>query len=329
MQKIILLALSLISSSSYALSFSHLDWEIACDNTHTCRMAGYQADTAAPVSILLTYPAGAQAKLTSKVQLLDAPPQANLTINAQSYGVLRFHNNQADLTPKQMQQLLATARKNTHIELRYGKTTWRVSDRGLTAVLLKADDYQKRVGTSSALITKGNKGSGQVRPAVALPSYRIQNYTRAKAQHYALNSKQAKALAPRLKQATNSEDCPLLWQTQQQTDGQLSIYPINAKQVLVERPCWQAAYNMGAGMWLMDKNLSTVQQLVTTSGTSFSAGQIFSAQKGRGIGDCLSIEEWAFTGQRFTPSYRALDLQCKGFQGGAWKLPTLISQVSH
>lgn len=329
MQKMIVLALSLISSSGYALSFSHLDWEMACDNTHTCRMAGYQADTTAPVSILLSYPAGTEAQLTGRVQLLDAPPQAYLTLNAQPYGVLQFHNNQADLTAKQLQQLLVMARKNTRIELRHATTTWRVSDRGLTAVLLKADEYQKRVGTSSALLAKGIKSSRQVRRALALPSSRIHNYRRAKAQHYALNSKQAKALAPRLKQATNSEDCPLLWQTQQQTDNQLSIYPINAKQVLVERPCWQAAYNFGAGMWVMDKNLSTVQQLVTTSGTSFSAGQIFSYQKGRGLGDCLSIDEWAFTGQRFKPSYHAVSLQCKGFQGGAWKLPTLITQVSH
>ncbi|RYE66259.1 MAG: DUF1176 domain-containing protein, partial [Oxalobacteraceae bacterium] len=39
--------------------FEHKDWEIACDNTRTCRAAGYQTEDVVPnASILLTRHAG-------------------------------------------------------------------------------------------------------------------------------------------------------------------------------------------------------------------------------------------------------------------------------
>lgn len=43
-------------------SFSHKDWQVVCDNTHTCRMAGYTEQTLDnnyfPISILLERKAG-------------------------------------------------------------------------------------------------------------------------------------------------------------------------------------------------------------------------------------------------------------------------------
>lgn len=50
---------------------NYQDWDIACDNTGTCRLAGYQADeTETPVSILFTRKAGANAAVAGEVSLL-------------------------------------------------------------------------------------------------------------------------------------------------------------------------------------------------------------------------------------------------------------------
>ena len=49
------------------LSFEHGDWEVACDNTRTCRAAGYQSDDSdesLPVSVLLTRAGGAGTAVT-------------------------------------------------------------------------------------------------------------------------------------------------------------------------------------------------------------------------------------------------------------------------
>src|SRR5689334_9030422 len=82
------------------LSFSHLDWELACDNTRTCRAAGYQGDDEElPVSVLLTRQAGPGQSVTGQVQidfgqdearLNKAPATLNLAmrVNGQSHGTV-------------------------------------------------------------------------------------------------------------------------------------------------------------------------------------------------------------------------------------------------
>ena len=106
----------------------------------------------------------------------------------------------------------------------------------------------------------------------------------------------------------------------------MTIYPINAQNQLIQIPCWRGAYNMGSGFWLMDRN-KQFKQLVTTSGETFNQGQIFSGHKVRGLGDCLSQSEWAWNGKKFVKSFSGLTVQCKGFAGGAWNLPTYVSKI--
>ena len=45
MNKPLLLLALLGTTATAAVSFTHGDWQINCDNTHTCRIAGYQTIT--------------------------------------------------------------------------------------------------------------------------------------------------------------------------------------------------------------------------------------------------------------------------------------------
>jgi Protein of unknown function (DUF1176) len=56
----IFLALSCFAGVSYSqLDFKHKEWVLVCDNTRTCRAAGYSVDNADnPASILITRKAG-------------------------------------------------------------------------------------------------------------------------------------------------------------------------------------------------------------------------------------------------------------------------------
>ncbi|NBD19090.1 DUF1176 domain-containing protein [Aquabacterium fontiphilum] len=54
------------------VSFGHLDWELACDNTRTCRAAGYQPEEAGlAVSLLLTRAAGPGTPVQARLTLGD------------------------------------------------------------------------------------------------------------------------------------------------------------------------------------------------------------------------------------------------------------------
>ena len=97
-----------------------------------------------------------------------------------------------------------------------------------------------------------------------------------------MDSKIANQLFKKLKAKTDEQDCPNLYEARFFEEDRVSVYPLNAEQVVVQVPCWRGAYNEGLGYWVMDKALQKIQQQVTTSGSSFSEAQIFSEQKGRG-----------------------------------------------
>ena len=51
------------SIAAAPVDFTYQDWQVVCDNTRTCRLAGYQAEDSSdfPVSVLLVRHAGANA----------------------------------------------------------------------------------------------------------------------------------------------------------------------------------------------------------------------------------------------------------------------------
>ncbi|WP_350657601.1 DUF1176 domain-containing protein, partial [Psychrobacter sp. S1-30-MNA-CIBAN-0213] len=73
------------------------------------------------------------------------------------------------LNTKQTQQLLSHSRQNTKIEIRAGDDRWIISDKGMSAVLLKLDEVQGRVGTSIALVSKNNPNRQTPKAAKAKP----------------------------------------------------------------------------------------------------------------------------------------------------------------
>ncbi|MDH3434307.1 MAG: DUF1176 domain-containing protein, partial [Gammaproteobacteria bacterium] len=67
---LLLIAPSVPSAPSEGLSFIHEDWQLACDNTRTCRAAGYQSDDdELAVSVLLTRFAGPDQPVSGKIML--------------------------------------------------------------------------------------------------------------------------------------------------------------------------------------------------------------------------------------------------------------------
>ena len=317
------------STALQGLYFQHQDWELACDNTGICRAAGYQTDDdfEQPMSMLLTRQAGVKTAVKGQLQIQEDIAQATLFLNGRVLQQLNFHECIANLSAASVQKLLAQPRQHVVIELKHGQQRWKLSDAGMSAVLLKMDEFQKRVGTDSAILAKGNKASTQVLKAQAMPKINIRmqpQYRIAKAQM--LTAASAEKLYPILQKTVDRENCYMLFEPEQ-AEQQIHTYPLNQDRVLVEANCWRGAYNWGVAYWVMDKKLQKIQQFVTDSASEFSNGQIFSYQKGRGIGDCFSQTEWAWNGQQFVKSYQFDAGQCKGFAGSAWEMPSFVSKV--
>ena len=92
--------------------------------------------------------------------------------------------------------------------------------------------------------------------------------------------------------------------------------------------CWRAAYNEGYGMWVLDASLKGPATFITETASDFSEGHIYSAQKGRGIGDCWAIAEWVWNGQQFVQTVDRWTGMCKGLAaGGVWDLDQIEAVV--
>ncbi len=342
LQFCLMLGLLMFSGFSFAestitgLHFLHKDWELACDNTGVCRAAGYQAEdhVVHPVSVLLQRAAGAKAPVSARVKIDAAHIPARrkplqLAMLGRSYGTVALdpRSGEGRLSAVQAQALLKAVQSAQPVIWTADDAEWALSAAGASAVLLKMDDFQRRVDTPSALVRKGAKSSAGVLTMQPLPLVQIKNYQRGIAKRWNADAAPAQQLAARLKKSAAKEDCWALHEGNYLPEDQIAIYPLNRQNVLVEAPCWRAAYNYGYGYWVMDKALLQTRQFVTSSASSFSEGQIFAAQKGRGIADCGSQDEWAWNGSRFVKTYQAVQAQCKGFAGGAWEMPLLIARV--
>lgn len=317
-----------------SLSFTHNDWEIACDNTRTCRAAGYQRDgDEPPVSVLFTREAGPGKPVKGQVMLGSydgdaAAPTTPLTlrIGDRDLGkvVLAGEEMRGDLSAQQVDALLAALRRDSAIAFVAGDTRWKLSDQGASAVLLKMDEFQGRLGTPGALVRKGDSDESQALPALPPPQIVIPAQPQTTAADLAL------ADDPALRRAVlatvKEDDCAP--PAADSEEGELEVTRLSADKLLVSLTCWMAAYNSGSGYWVVADKPPYAATLVTTLASDYDNGQISSAQKGRGLGDCWSSRSWSWNGTAFVPTAVATTGQCRLVAaGGAWELPTLVTTV--
>lgn len=341
--------------------FYHQDWEVACDNTRTCRAAGYQTDDDThPMSVLLTRPAGINQPFTGQIQLgsYDEEPDngiidtVRLHINQQDFGTISMAaGSDGKLSTRQVNALVRSAQR--HSDIRFSNTehniNWRLSDAGISAALLKIDDFQGRLLTPNAAIKTGNRPANRVLPAIPEPIYTIANYL------------------PDTYTPAHRIDHQLLyqaWQAMHDPDD-CSADPLNDKdsahkkiihitdhyvtwltdtQFLFSRPCWLAAYNYADRFWLVTITAHQPPQYTLTyvaDAHDFDQGQLHVGHKGRGLGDCWSMDTWSWvvthnkatdpnsaTTAQFVHTQSANSGMCKLVAaGGAWYLPTLVSDV--
>lgn len=329
------------------------DWQVVCDNTRTCRVAGYSSDASIdkPASVLFTVsPKIATPK--AQIQLASESPKdkAELWLNNKNYGTLQPAESDAalyDLSAKQTQAIIDKARITNKIEIRAGNNRWRISDKGISSVLLKLDDVQGRVGTSMALISKNQRN--QQTPKAALP---IPIINKA----FAYSAKDSNALAPsKLKyfqqninkwvdidskqligSGNTMGDCELV-NPKTEAYQRMSEYgstmlgwdfiPVDKAHTLATHLCWSGPYNSSTGYWLINNDKPSNPMLITTAGNEYDAGDIRAANKDRGIGDCWNSATWTWNGKAFVKSAEASTGLCRGFAGGAWDLPTYVSKV--
>jgi len=332
-----MLSLSAQAAQS-ARTLEHKDWEVACDNTLTCRIAGYGKEEDPSGSILLTRDAGPGIEPTGEVTLGDteddSEPAEKLTlwIDGKPAGDLLAADDNWQMSASQTSAVIKAVKGSGKVEFKGGSKPFMLSNEGAYAVLLKADDVQGRIGAPGALTKKGNKPESSVAKAVPAPV--IQAAKTLSGEPRLLTDPEIAALKIRLLSTVNRNDddtCDSLFTSAEnidpETDGP-TLTPLDDSHALLSALCWRAAYNEGYGYWVIDNQLKGQPVLVTVSGSDYDKGEITSVQKGRGIGDCMSQESWVWDGQAFRKSYDGGTGMCRYIHaGGTWDLPTFVTDV--
>jgi len=331
----------LASSPPKGIEFHHGDWTLACDNTRTCRAAGYQTDQNDPdvaVSILLTRKAGPNQPVRAQLMLGQLgtrpfPTQLALQINGNALGAPCYNADEgtAVFTPAQVAALLSSLARDSRIVLLGNDGThWTVSDRGASAVLLKMDEFQGRLGTPGALIRKGRKAEATVLPPVAMPVIVLGKVVAARPADQALAN--ASALRRALAAATPVHTCDVGYpdQSRIEDDGPqgITVQRLSEDKLLVSTVCWDGSVHLGMSYWVVNDRTPYKPRLVTASAVDDNLRTIEEIHRGRTIADCMRYTTWGWTGARFVTVAEADTGLCRRVAaGGAWHMPTLVSNL--
>ncbi|NJD05544.1 MAG: DUF1176 domain-containing protein [Methylococcaceae bacterium] len=324
--------LPLLPTPAAAQSHIFKDWVVACDNTGHCEAVGYQAEEAPPaVALWLGRDAGPGTTVHAR---LMAQPEGGgdvgpLTIRAGSTTANGIASD-SELTAEQIGQLIPALRDAPAAEVTDGHAHWTLSLAGIKAALLYMDDQQGRVGTATALIKKGPKPDSAVPPAKPTPLVKVAKLPPQPAEGSAL-------IAAVLKEV-QERDC---WtEMPDESDPFTQIAWLSADRVLVLRECMRGAYQGSSSAWIASAKPPHKPEPVqfpsewggsedTISEAQFEDGILASYAKGRGLGDCGSAHNWAWTGAGFVLVEATEAPFCRELPAGGFPLRTWTATVVH
>ena len=339
MKKVLLLTLLPVAAMATSIKGigNYQDWDLVCDNTGTCRMAGYQDESSDPVSILFTRAAGENAAVEGKLTIVpfgeaDRDVQVGqdieIWLNGKSLGTVKHISDDAPdkLTEEQTKALLSGLKKESEIRLTYGKTTLKVSDKGAAAAMLKMDEFQQRLNTPSALIRQGQEKHAVLAPKAEpkIDAVSVNNRKTIELKHGEKQYDNVLALLRKAHDGCVDEDLE---------SQDITLYPLTQNKVLAEALCARAAYQYTNYYAVLDDKLSKVEQVLADqyneAGYDEKQGYAFvrGIYKGRVIGDCWNSEDAVWNGKIFIRTSEWTTGSCKGFTGGAWQLPIFVSDI--
>jgi hypothetical protein len=335
----------LVVSPAFAEIKEFREWTAACDNVRHCNAYGVEVGSGSSAYVRLEREGGAAAPLTIAIAVdvqkasqfklsFDDPAITGLPSGPQSgtesadYDGKRLVISdrvtvEAALAGLRKAKKLIIARIDPPGAPASDPATSEISLSGLAAALLWIDDQQKRVGTVTALIAKGDK------PAAAIAPLSLPVVTAAKPSVSTPPKPPAGMLAKAQAQCDSDK----------KFTGAEDATPLGGGRVMYWFHCEEAsgAYNANFALLMVEPGtqvtaviLKAPQELgigdgsvVPNTNPSFDAATqtLSTFDKGRGIGDCGTFSEWVWNGTEFQLlTYKTMPA-CNGIPSDDW--PTL------
>ena len=324
---------------------TYQDWDLICDNTGTCNMAGYQNGSDL-VSLLFRREAGENAEVKSSLAISvnnerDKGKPVEIRLNGKLLSIvpkmadIALDKQVAALDEKQTDALLTALKNNADIKFISGQFKGKLSNEGAKAAMLKMDEFQQRLNTPSALIRQGQEKHAVLAPQAA-PKIQVAYIKNPSKTELKRGEKQFDAVLALLRKSADSsaiDYCLSLHDDSEQKT--ITLYSLTQGKVLAEAVCISGSAAYTGYYAVMDNKLSKVEQVLEDQYTfayydeKLNALIVEGSYKSSGLAESWYGYEAAWNGKTFITTAEHTSGSSKGFIGGAWGgLPTFVSQLN-
>lgn len=301
------------------------DWTAVCDNVNNCAAYGPAADDMGFVMVRLEPgPTATPHVIAASWQLPEDTRAITLTIDKRDYRGRTTggdNGNPLLMIENASPELLRALGNGSALTLSAGEQKTTASLSGAAAAFLWIDERQGRLGTSTALIRRGDRPASAVPAAPPPPRLNV-------AAPVAQNDL-PKAMAHQVAGLQHVRDCAADNQNSLSASERWHVHRLGADTLLWEIPCGTGAYNFSQ-LYVLSandgSNARTVnfpttaepERALINSRFDASSNTLSSFAKGRGIGDCGALGVWVWTGHQFALLEEDVMGDCLGARPDYW-----------
>lgn len=300
------------------------DWTAVCNNINNCTAYGPAEDNSGFVMVKLE--AGPNAKPVLLAGSWSLPSGRNpqlLNIDGRNYaGKMEQQDSETPLLKidNPSDQLIRAIANGRAMTLTADGETANVSLAGAAAAFLWIDERQGRLGTTTALIRKGERDASTVPTAPTAPRVTVAPIVS--------QTNLPRTLLHQIAALPNVRECAAE-NTMPSMSGDWTVDRLAENTLLWSVPCGAGAYNFSQAYVLSNNDGSNPrpvnfpssgkpQAILTNSSFDPESNTISAFGKGRGIGDCGQIALWAWTGTEFALLEEDTMHNCLGVHWEFW-----------
>jgi hypothetical protein len=301
------------------------DWKAVCDNGGRC-VTYSGLGTGGWLAIRMDAGPDARPEIVMDLSAISGVPirlvidGRSQTLTAAAGDSVGFKVPAADVTSTLAR--LAAARE---IQLIAPEFDGEIPTSGASAAMLWIDERQGRLGTTIALIRKGDRPAATVPAAPVLPAI-----VAAPAISQTGFGDEGETLPAALEALPAVKACRAETGFSEDLTRAVISARLDASTELWAVPCFSGAYNVGHDWYVTGPGgrdpraaaLSTADGAVSNgavnSGYDAGTRRIESFSKGRGLGDCGVASQWTWTGRNFVLTREAVMEDCEGITADAW-----------
>lgn len=326
---------SIAKSSQENVFFSHGDWELGCDNTLSCRAAGYTENAMNNENVamvMLGRQAGPATKVENWVLLTNNDPSTKskqksapeIIINKTSLGPLEKGEDVSwKMNESQYGAFMAALSNKGKITFRDSVDTYTFSSAGSNAVLLKMDEFQGRVGTQGAILSKGDRDESKVPLPQAIPVLKKSPVLDTEGQKLSADQLNTfkKQLLPSIVKGKGS-DC-----SEDIAQAEWFAARLDTDRTLIYAACWKGAYNAGNLWYIVSPDSKKIIQWVDNSNDTYHDGMIEGFFLGNSAGVSETKSQFLWDGSQFVDAYEDYRGHCAGYTDFApCRMPLLVTK---